>query len=49
MQQCLALAELIVLFWCLAILIRMVLDPFVRGLVWEDPLSALARLFVGLP
>lgn len=49
MQQCLALAELIVLFWCLAILIRMVLDPLWRGLVWEDPLSALARLFVGLP
>ena len=49
MQQCLALAELVVLFWCLAILIRLVLDPLWRGLVWEDPLSGLARLFVGLP
>ncbi len=49
MQQCLALAELAVLFWCLAILIRMVLDPLWRGLVWENPLSGLARLFVGLP
>lgn len=49
MQQCLALAELMLLFWCLAILIRMVLDPLWRGLVWENPLSALARLFVGLP
>ncbi len=49
MQQCLALAELVVLFWCLAILIRLVLDPLWRGLVWENPLSGLARLFVGLP
>lgn len=49
MQQCLALAELMLLFWCLAILIRMVLDPLWRGLVWENPLSGLARLFVGLP
>lgn len=49
MQQCLALAELLLLFWCLAILIRMVLDPLWRGLVWENPLSGLARLFVGLP
>lgn len=49
MQQCLALAELVVLFWCLAILIRMILDPLWRGLVWENPLAGLARLFVGLP
>ncbi len=49
MQQCLALAELMLLFWCLAIVIRMVLDPLWRGLVWENPLSGLARLFVGLP
>jgi hypothetical protein len=48
-QQSLALSEFVVLFWCLAIGIRMVLDPLWRAMLWENPLAALGRLFVGLP
>lgn len=48
-QQWLALSEFVVLFWCLAIVIRMVLDPLWRAMLLENPLAALGRLFVGLP
>jgi hypothetical protein len=48
-QQLLALSELVVMFWCLAIAIRVVLDPLWRAMLWESPLAALGRLFFGLP
>lgn len=48
-RQLLALSELIVLFWCLAIGIRLVLDPMWRGMLGDNPLAALGRLFLGLP
>lgn len=47
--QLLACSELVVLFWCLAIAIRLVLDPLWRAMLWDSPLAALGRLFIGLP
>ena len=49
LQQSLAASELVVMFWCLAIAIRMVLDPLWRAMLWDNPLAALGRLFLGLP
>lgn len=48
-KQLLALSELIVMFWCLAIVIRLVLDPMWRAMLGDNPLAALGRLFLGLP
>ena len=48
-QKLLSCSELIVLFWCLAIAIRLVLDPLWRAMLWDSPLAALGRLFIGLP
>jgi len=42
-------SELLLLFWCLAIVMRLVLDPLWRAMLWESPLAAFGRLFVGLP
>ncbi len=48
-SKSLALSELILLIWCMAITIRVVLDPLWRALLWENPLAGLSRLFTGLP
>lgn len=48
-QQSVTASELVVLFWCLAIAIHMVLDPLWRAMLWDNPLAALGRLLVGLP
>lgn len=49
LRQSQAVSEVVVLFWCLAIAIRMVLDPLWRAMLWDNPLAALGRLFIGLP
>lgn len=48
-QKLLTVTELVVLFWCMAIAIRLVLDPLWRAMLWDNPLAALGRLFAGLP
>lgn len=48
-KKSLAITELVVLFWCMAIAIRLVLDPLWRTMLLDNPLAALGRLFVGLP
>jgi hypothetical protein len=48
-QKSLTLTEWIVMFWCMAIAIRLVLDPVWRTMLLDNPLAALGRLFVGLP
>lgn len=48
-QKSVALTEWIVMFWCMAIAIRLVLDPVWRTMLVDNPLAALGRLFVGLP
>jgi len=49
MKKSLSLTEMVVLFWCMAIAIRLVLDPLWRTMLWDNPLAALGRLFIGLP
>ncbi len=42
-------AEVVVLFWCMTLVIRICLDPLWRTMLWDSPLAALGRLFLGLP